>query len=670
MLADLDRSGLTEEDAGLMRLRTCREGELPEIQPPGDGYVIPYFTVDGRVNPALYRYRYLGDPRKGFARLANGKVRRYTQPAGTPPGVYWPPGQNWQQLIAEVGIPLIITEGEKKAAIATKLGLPCIGLGGVWSFRSKARGVHLLPELAAVEWKNRIVCIAYDSDAALNADVCRAEIALCDTLVQLGAQVKVARLPELVEGQKCALDDYLVNEGAERFAKLVEETEPYAQGRELHRLNAEVVYVQDPGVVYVRDTGQVVRASDFTSHRYADRKYTKPVVDTKGMPRLEVRRTAPDWLQWEHRSVARRFVFEPGDDDFTEAGELNLWRGWPYEPQRGDVTPWTELLNFLFRQEPEARRYFEQWVAYPVQHPGTKLRNAVALWGVRKGTGKSLVGYTIGDLYGDAFYEISDQQLDGTSPFNEWARHRHFIMGDEITGNDSRRIANRIKHMVTREKVEINSKNTPQYSIRDCINYYFTAQHPDCFYLEEDDRRIFVHEVRGAALSNEFYTNYNLWRSSAAGRRALMWHLMHVDTSDFNPMARPPETLAKIEMITNSRTELESWLSVARDHPDLFCSRVGNSDLVTINELIVMHEGEGHRRASPNLIARKLKELGLDPLYPADSPTTAQIFAGGKLIRLYALRNAAKWKKCTIAQLREEYERSRGLAAKKMSKKF
>lgn len=665
LLEDLDRSGLTEEDVRKLHLTVHERGELKEIEPVGAGYRIPYFTKDGRPRADLYRYRFLEDTRKGFRKLASTKLRRYTQPAGTPPGVYWAPYIKWLEILAEPNIPLLVTEGEKKAAIATKSGMPCLGLGGVWSFRSAKRGVVLLPELEEVRWEGRLVAIVYDSDAAQNSDVCRAELSLADTLVGKGAKVKIVRLPELVENEKCALDDYLVNEGPERLAQLVEGTEEFEQGRELHKMNSEVIYVQSPGIVYVRQTGEKVRPYDFVAHRFSERKYTKKFIDARGVPKMEVRRTAADWLQWEHRAVARKLVYAPGQDEITPELELNLWRGWPYEPIKGNIEPWVQLLNFIFRTEPDIRRYFEQWAAYPIQYPGTKMRTAVAVWGVRKGTGKSQIGYTLGDLYGDHFYEISDEQVSGRASFNEWARERSFVMGDEITGNDAREVANRIKYMITREKVEINQKHIAQYTLPDCINYFFTANSPDCFYLEEDDRRLLIHEVKGSPLDDDFYKEYDTWRRSTAGRQALMYHLLYeVDTSDFNPMARPPVTQAKREMLANTRTELESWLVTARDYPDLFCSKVNNSDLVTVNELVIFYEAEGYKKPSPNLVARKMKELGMDTVQPIDHPTDAQVFVGGRLQRFYALRNEEKWRKVTAEKLRKEYERTRGLARK------
>ena len=671
MLSDLERSGLDAEDASRMKLEVYAASELDEVKPIGAGYRIPYFSIDGGVIATMYRYRYLEDTRRrGFGAMGSAKARRYSQPAGSPPDVYWPPFTAWHQIAEDPSVPIIITEGEKKAAICTKMGLPTVGLGGVWSFRSKALGARLLPALTRVVWKERTVFIAYDSDAVVNADVCRAEIALAEELMRHGAVLKLIRLPELEEGVKCGLDDYLVSEGVERFMSLCESTEPYAQGKELHRLNSEVVYVQDPGVVFVRASSQLVRPSDFVNHRFADRQYTKISFDAKGAPKMSMQQTAPDWLKWPQRAVASKLVFAPGEDDITPARELNLWKGWPFLPKRGCVKPWTELLDFIFADHPVGRKWVEQWAAYPVQFPGTKLRNGVAIWGLKKGTGKSLIGYTLGDLYGDAFYEITDEHIDGTTAHNEWANCRAFVMGDEISGNDSRRVASRIKSMITREKIEINPKHVRQYTIADCINYYFTANHPDCFYLEEDDRRLFIHEVLGTPLPREFYRTYDTWRRSKAGREALMNHLLYeVNTEGFDPMAEPPVTNAKLEMFEDTRTELETWLMGLREHPELVCNKFGNCDLVSIAEICVLHDAAyPGKPVSTQLVGRKLKELGLSSLRPVDSPESRQIFAAGKLVRLYALRNEEKWRSAATQTLRDAYEKARGI--KSSAKKF
>lgn len=658
MLVDLHRSGLTEEHARRMRLHYCAES--PEgITPTGAGYVIPYFDRAGRPT-AFYRYRYLVDTRSGFERLSGAKQRRYTQPADSHPQVYWPPFLDWETY-AEGTEPLLLTEGEKKAARSTIAGIPCLGLGGVWSFQNALRGEALLPDLDGVEWEDRPTYILYDSDAADKVQIQAAEFRLARRLLRAGAQVHIVRLPGRGDSKQ-GLDDFIENEGAEALSDLLSAARPFNDSMALHELNTEVAYVRDPGIIYVLGTGQQVTADAFRSHRFSDRTYTKVIVGDKGS-KLEERSTATDWLKWPHRNAVEKLEFEPGQPVITDTGALNLWRGWPYEPRKGDISFWNQLLDHIFKGQPDARKWAEQWCAFPFQNPGVKNRNALVIWGRRTGTGKSLIGYTVGDLYGEAFKEIGDEQIE-KNDFNSWANKTQFVLGDDITGNNNRVIANALKRMITREKIEINIKHLPEYFTRDCINYYFTSNSPDAFLLDENDRRFFIHEMAGEPLPDEFYVAFDKWRRSDRGRQALMWHMVNgVDCEGFLHTAHAPMTQAKREMISMTRTDLESWLSTIREEPEMLTRRLGGSDLVTLQELMALYDPQGVHRVTGTTFARKLKELGIPRCDPIDRPAASQIRVApnGDLVRLYALRNAAHWTAATNNALRAHYESTRKL---------
>lgn len=660
MYVDLHRSGLDEEDAELMQLYYCTEA--PEgIDPPGAGYVIPYFDVDGDAT-GFMRYRYLVDTRSGFEKLSGAKQRRYTQPADTVPQVYWPPHMNWRNH-AENPETIIITEGEKKAARATKAGIPTIGLGGVWSFQNAPRNEPLLPDLDFINWEGRKTYIIYDSDAADKIQIQQAEYRLARRLVRAGAQVYIVRIPAAVDGAKQGLDDYIQNEGAESLMDMMDRAEQFTDSAALHALNAEVAYVKDPGIIYVIETGQQVAAEAFRSHRFADRTYTRVTLTEKGS-KLEERSAAADWIKWPYRNAVEKLAFEPGQPAVTTDGSLNLWRGWKYSPLKGDIQPWKELLDHLFKGQPESRLWAEQWCAYPFQYPGAKHRTALCVWGRKTGTGKSLIGYTLGDLYGDAFAEIGDEQIE-KKDFNSWANNKQFILGDDITGNSNRQVANLLKIMISREKLLINIKHIPEYYIRDVLNYYFTSNSPDAFLLDEDDRRMYIHEVTSAPLDDAFYTEYfDKWRKSERGRRALMHYLMNeVDCTGFNHTSRAPLTDAKREMISLTRTDLEGWLIAVREDPDPFCRRFGDSDLLTIPELMAAYDPERNHRVTAATFARKLKEVGIERADPGDRPPGAQIRVAphGELVRLYAVRNYEKWNGAPGEKMREYYETKRRL---------
>ena len=160
----------------------------------------------------------------------------------------------------------------------------------------------------------------------------------------------------------------------------------------------------------------------------------------------------------ERAQRCRAQDFTPGQPRYTENNELNTWPGWGCEPKPGDVRPFFDLFNYLTAAiTDEERKYLLQGLAYPIQHPGTKLQWALLIWSIKHGTGKSLLGEMLGKIYGENFTDINDAQLHGN--FNQWAVNRQFIMGTEIIGGDSKRkVMPQLKHMITRSKVWLNSK--------------------------------------------------------------------------------------------------------------------------------------------------------------------------------------------------------------------
>ncbi len=220
MAADLDRSGLTLADAKKRRW---------DIEYLSDrvGMTIRYFDARDRAqfmqSPAtrrpFYRFRFLGDlpPR----RAPDEKPLRYWQPKGSGVCAYFDPTIEWGPILDNPAAPVIITEGEKKAAKACKEGFPTIALGGVDSFRSKKLGLEFLPELDGIAWTDRVVHIVFDSDAKTKRDVKRAVRTLSAKLKQRGAIVQQVQLPDVPGCGKTGLDDFLVHKGAKALGALL-----------------------------------------------------------------------------------------------------------------------------------------------------------------------------------------------------------------------------------------------------------------------------------------------------------------------------------------------------------------------------------------------------------------------------------------------------------------
>jgi putative DNA primase/helicase len=235
-LAELRRSGLSDEQiarcgfysatapATVQKLLNWKryDGFL------GDCLAIPFFDAESK--PTGYVRLKPDCPRKS---KEDGKPIKYESPKGAANRAYFPPGT--RAALQDSTALFIITEGEKKAAAADQLGFACIGLVGVFGWQKKrAKDKDGKPQgerepiadLALIQWQGRPVHLCFDSDAATNPSVRRAECTIAEALARQGAIVKVIRLPQGVAGPdgtaaKVGLDDFLLTHGQAAFRELM-----------------------------------------------------------------------------------------------------------------------------------------------------------------------------------------------------------------------------------------------------------------------------------------------------------------------------------------------------------------------------------------------------------------------------------------------------------------
>lgn len=664
MLEKLATSLLAPLDAKALMMSPVAPDELGLLGLPKKmAFEIPYFGANGKPT-GFKRYRYLEDTRDGFAAKTDAKAIRYVQSKGTVSEVYMPPIVDWLEVQKDAEQTIVITEGELKSACCTKHLAPCLGLGGVYSFKSTKKKLPLLPLFYDFEWSGRKVIVAFDSDAHTNPMVVMARNELCRELLAMGALPHIANVTPSVDGSKRGIDDLMLQDGVEELETVFIEAEPFATSMALHDLNTEVAYIRDPGVVVCLESGLRMRATDFTGHAYSNRHYTETTIDAKGNERQTKKKAALGWLEWPMRLELSRIVYEPGAEKITEKAEYNTWPGWGCEPKKGSVEPWRKLLDHLFQGKPAERDWFERWCALPLQQPGVKMYTAAVLWGVATGTGKSLTGYTLGRIYGKNFTEIGDGELQDDR--NEWAVNKQFVMGDDVTGHDQRKYADRLKKMITQREMRIDQKYVPSYTVRDVIAYLFTSNHPDAFFLEDDDRRNFVHEIAGGPLPREFYREYMKWLDGD-GPAFLFHHLLHLDLKGMSAEDRAPDTSARRAMVEDGLSDLGRWVRRLRDDPEA-CLKLGDAalagDLWSASDLIRLYDPEGRGKATAGGLSKELKRAGFRQAYGGMPVRTT---SGQQ--RLFIVRNPDEWTVVTSSKpLADHYDKSRGPLQK--SKKF
>ena len=219
-LEDLRRSGLDDTAIVAARLHTAAPGDLTRLLsarlvgqvrhvlvfPYGDApHGAPWRRSDEFVRCKLF------PP----VRDDQGSTIRYYQRAGTPAQLYIP--TRARAALADPTVPLLITEGEKKALKANQEGLACAAVGGLWNWQTGGRPIA---DLDRIDWCERESVIVPDADVWTRPDLLQPVFALGKELESRGAKVTVLKLPSGPAGAKIGLDDYLCTHPREAFQAL------------------------------------------------------------------------------------------------------------------------------------------------------------------------------------------------------------------------------------------------------------------------------------------------------------------------------------------------------------------------------------------------------------------------------------------------------------------
>jgi len=273
------------------------------------------------------------------------------------------------------------------------------------------------------------------------------------------------------------------------------------------------------------------------------------------------------WMEHADRDIVRvtEVGFDPAGNDASIT--CNLWGGWPTEPKAGKCDRVLDLLQYLCSEERNSRELYQwvlRWCAYPIQHPGAKMKSCIVVHG-GQGAGKNLVFEAVMAIYGQ-YGSILDQNAL-VDKHNDWASRKLFMIADEVVAQAHRyEQKNVLKVLVTGQKIRINPKHIAAYDEVNHLNLVFLSNEAMPVVLEEDDRRHCV--IWTPPKKDRDYYKAILTELANGGIAALHHYLLHLDLGDFDPGALPPETEAKRDLI-----------KLAQDSPVDFVDALATQDI-------------------------------------------------------------------------------------------
>ena len=135
-------------------------------------------------------------------------------------------------------------------------------------------------------------------------------------------------------------------------------------------------------------------------------------------------------------------------------------------------------------------------------------------------------------------------------------------------GADGSVIYNKLKDLITNERVRVERKGVDAFMVENCMNIMLQGNRVDIFKLDEFDRRFAVLDVASSDIAN----NPDYWDLRWAALRAGLPEAVHAwlddyDTREWDPYGMAPWTTAKGEMVETTHSPREQWIMELKNNP-------------------------------------------------------------------------------------------------------
>lgn len=471
------------------------------------------------------------------------------------------------------------------------------------------------------------------------------------------------RLAELLPADVMASIKSWITEGAYTIPKFNE--------MDYHDINAigDVdVSESHPYLVYVADEDSyrdVILGTKYTTATALNRTFGRtlgkkaPKIIEQRAPQVTSRAYMPD-----------KFIIDRGEVFNCETGAyvgettcLNTWKGTRALPSEGDATDFVSHVSSLVDYNEELTEHLLDWIAFTVQKPREKTAWAILMMH-GQGTGKTSLGDLIGKLVGESNYSTPDSNAVN-SQFNNWLIDTRFILMDEIkSANNKWDLLDRLKPLITDTTVSVNIKGGAQKFQRNYCQIWMNTNHAFPMAVSEGDRRLFIYKSKTIYMSREqiqehiapWYKggDYFKWAHSSEGLSSILGYLLRRDLSEFNPHANAPMTDSRAELVADSSSDIDDWVTEAYH----LCQAPLKADIVRLADVTKAYKEEFNKNVSTKRIGAILRPL--TQINEGCLPNSRVIRVDGVQMRTVAIRDIVKWRDEVETTCAKEYKRGVG----------
>jgi hypothetical protein len=280
---------------------------------------------------------------------------------------------------------------------------------------------------------------------------------------------------------------------------------------------------------------------------------------TRAELKIVKRTLANQFLSNKHRVTYDRMVFEADPKRVNEA-DYNTWTGFTIQPAPGD---WRLMEAMIFESlangDKEAFDYIKRWVAWCFQNPTKRAEACLVLRSEKQGTGKGMLGNSIGRVFGTHAVHLFRQNAL-TARFNSQLACCAFLFDDESTFSGDLAAASQMKGLITEPTIDIERKGIDVITLPNSLKILKATNNAWAAPVEANDRRYAIIESSDAYANDQKYFRPIIRELARGGRSAMLHDLLNFDLKGWHPRSDLPANPAKAEQQVLSLPAEQQWL--------------------------------------------------------------------------------------------------------------
>lgn len=266
---------------------------------------------------------------------------------------------------------------------------------------------------------------------------------------------------------------------------------------------------------------------------------------------------------WEILTKYHHLIESNGVKFYSEkVEEISLFRGYKIKPEKNEDLSafFVQFVKDLTASENDDI-YAEllNWAAFICQNPAGMTGTVPILTG-KQGCGKSTLANVFFKLFAP-YSEKLNTLASISSQFTGNLEGKKFIQIEEIenVSEFSSNIENKLKGYITDDTICIEKKGLERYTAENVANFIGTSNYASPVRISANNRRFWIVKCSGENIGkNDYWRKIHETFERPEFLPAVMWFLMHLDLSEYNPH-KLPQTVGN-ELINETHEDRAAFL--------------------------------------------------------------------------------------------------------------